>query len=369
MPLICLDCRYIGPRPSGIGGVVQALVDHLPALAPDLDFLFLRHAARDRPLSAAANVRETAVRAASNGPLSLWLLPWLVDLRGVHLFHAPANILPARLPMPSVTTIHDSMWLTSPDLCNPRLWGRVERRFYANGMWRALHRSAAIMTVSQATRADLVALVPQRAGQMVAALPGVSPDFRPVAPAGVPVWPRPYVLTVGQNAPYKNHINALRGFALAFPDAGGPDLLLVQRRGPDAAELHAAAAVLGVAHRVHIMPPIGDDRLAALYRGALALLHPSLCEGFGMPIAEAMASGCPVVTSNCSAMPEVTGGAALLVDPRDPASIADALRRLAVDTALAQTLSELGIRRAGELDRRRFAAETLAVYRRVLAGG
>lgn len=369
MPRICLDCRYIGPRPSGIGGVVQALADHLPTLAPDLEFLFLRHPSLKQPLSDAANVSETVVRAASNGPLSLWLLPHLVDLRGVDLFHAPANILPAGLTMASVTTIHDSMWLTHPDLCNPRLWGVVERRFYANGMWRALRRSDAILTVSEATRADLVALVPERATQIVAALPGVAPDFRPAGLGQPPVRPGPYVLTVGQNAPYKNHLNAIRGFALAFPDADGPDLVLVQRRGPDGAALRAMAKSLGLADRVQIMPPVDDDQLAHLYRGAIALLHPSLCEGFGMPIAEAMASGCPVVTSDRSAMPEVTDGAALLVDPCNPAAIAAGLRRLAADPVLARRLSALGIARAAVLDRRRFAAETLAVYRRVLAAG
>lgn len=369
MPRICLDCRYIGPRPSGIGGVVQALVDHLPTLAPDIDFLFLRHPALRRPLADAANVRESVVRAAANGPVSLWLLPHIVDLRGLDLFHAPANILPAGLAMPSVTTIHDSMWLTRPELCNPRPWGAVERRFYANGMWRALRRSAVILTVSEATRADLAALVPARADRIVAALPGVSPDFRPAVQDPSPAHSRPYVLTVGQNAPYKNHRNAICGFALAFPDAGGPDLLLVQRRGPDGAELRATARSLGVADRVRFLPPVDDERLAALYRGAIALLHPSLCEGFGMPIAEAMASGCPVVTSDRSAMPEVTGGAALLVDPCDPAAIAAALRRLAGEPGLREDLVARGIARASVLDRRHFAAETLAVYRRLLPSG
>jgi glycosyltransferase involved in cell wall biosynthesis len=369
MPTVCLDCRYIGPRPSGIGNVVQALVDHLPGLAPDLDFLLLRHPALDRPLSPLPNVRETVVRAAANGPLSLWLLPRLIDLRGVDLFHAPANILPAGLAMPSITTIHDSMWLNRPQLCNPRLWGQVERRFYANGMRRALRRSRAILTVSEATRADLVALAPDRAAHIVAAPPGVSPAFGPADANTRVAWPRRFILTVGQYAPYKNHHNALAAFARAFPEADGPDLLFVQRRGPDTAGLRAMAAALGVGERVHCLPPVDERQLAALYRGALALLHPSLCEGFGMPVAEAMASGCPVVTSDRSAMPEVAGGAALLADPEDPDAIAAALRRIADDPECAQRLSALGIERARKLDRSQFAAATLAVYRTLLAGG
>jgi glycosyltransferase involved in cell wall biosynthesis len=96
------------------------------------------------------------------------------------------------------------------------------------------------------------------------------------------------------------------------------------------------------------------------------LLHPSFIEGFGNPVAEAMACGCPVVTSNCSAMPEVAGGAALLVDPHDPASIAAALRRVTQDPALAAELRQLGLARAARLDWRAFAAANLALYRKVL---
>lgn len=368
MPLICLDCRYIGPRPSGIGGVVRALVDHLPDLAPDLDFLLLRNPAMTNPLSTAPNIREVTVTASANGPASLWWLPRLVDLRGVDLFHAPANILPAGLVMPAVTTIHDAMWLTRPDLCNPAIWGQVERRFYSHGMRRALRRSAAILTVSEASRSDIIAFAPDCADRIVAALPGVSPGFRPADDGDLAPHPRPYVLTVGQNAPYKNHATAIRGFDLAFPDGTGPDLVLVQRRGPDADALRSLVRATGLGDRVQFLTPVSDDHLAALYRGAIALLHPSFCEGFGMPLAEAMASGCPVITSNLSAMPEVTGGAALLVDPNDPADIAAALRAVATDPTLANQLSDKGRERAKALDWRAFAAANLAVYRSVLAG-
>ena len=104
-----------------------------------------------------------------------------------------------------------------------------------------------------------------------------------------------------------------------------------------------------------------------LYCGAEALLHPSFIEGFGNPVAEAMACGCPVVTSDCSAMPEVAGGAALLADPRDPGAIAAALKRAVEDPALAADLRARGLRRAAELDWRAFAAANCALYRRVLS--
>jgi glycosyltransferase involved in cell wall biosynthesis len=106
--------------------------------------------------------------------------------------------------------------------------------------------------------------------------------------------------------------------------------------------------------------------LPALYGGALAFVFPSLWEGFGLPVLEAMASGAPVVTSNRGALPEVTGGAALLVEP-DPAPLADALERILVEPALRERLSAAGLARAAAFSWERTARETLAVYRAATA--
>ncbi|MFN4020862.1 MAG: glycosyltransferase family 4 protein [Erythrobacter sp.] len=373
MARIALDCRYLGLRPSGIGECVAALVRHLPELAPDCEFVFLRNALREEPLSGAANVRERVVRSPANGPLTLLHLPLAVDLAGIDLFHAPANILPGGLTMPAITTVHDVMWLTHPQWCNPSPWGHIERRFYGHGIRRALARSALVATVSEASRAAICALAPQAAKRVKVTLSGVAEDFRPLlsddvalARIGVPQG-RAYVLVVGQGAPYKNHEGALRAFALAFGAQGGIDLVLVRRRGDTGPALERLAGQLGIAGRVHFLGPVGRPALVQLYSAAAMLLHPSFIEGFGNPLAEAMACGCPVVTSDCSAMPEVTGGAALLADPHDPGALAAALRRVAEDPALAADLRRRGRERAAQLDWRAFAAANLALYRRVLA--
>ncbi len=118
--------------------------------------------------------------------------------------------------------------------------------------------------------------------------------------------------------------------------------------------------------RVHVLEPIDRAALVQLYNGAAALLHPSFIEGFGNPVAEAMACGCPVVTSNCSAMPEVAGGAALLADPHDPGAIAAALQHVTHNRAFAAALRQRGLARAAQLDWGAFAAANLALYRKVL---
>lgn len=369
---IALDCRYLGLRPSGIGELVAALVRHLPALAPDIQFTFLRHPLRREQLSNAANVREVVVDAPANGPVTMLHLPLAVDLRGVDLFHAPANILPGGLTMPSITTIHDMMWLTHPSWCNPALWGRFEQRFYRHGIMRALNRSALITTVSEASRAEIIRFSPASADRVVVTRSGVADDFRPILPdagalAQMGLVPgRRYVLVVGQGAPYKNHEGALRAFALACGSSPDIDLVLVRRRGGLRRELLELIQTLGLASRVHVLEPIDRRALVQLYSGAAALLHPSFIEGFGNPVAEAMACGCPVVASNCSAMPEVAGDAALLANPQDPGSVAAALSQILQHPELAAKLRQLGLARAAQLDWRAFAAANLALYRKVL---
>ncbi|WP_457310775.1 glycosyltransferase family 4 protein [Sphingomonas sp. UYAg733] len=375
MPLVCIDCRYIRAPPSGIGEVVQALVDHAPALAPDLRFLLLKHPEAPAILSGAANVTERAVTFAANGPATMWMMSRLTDLSEVDLFHAPANILPHGLTMPTVTTVHDVMWLKHPDwAAKPGLRGRIDRAFYRHGIRHALDRSTRIATVSQATRDEIATIDPVAAERTFVTLSGVAPDFRRLAAqdGGAAALPalagRRYILTVGQYAPYKNHLAALEAFAMAFGDDPDIALVFVQRQGDGAAALLPRAATLGVADRVLFVPHLDREHLIALYNGALALCHPSLYEGFGNPIAEAMACGCPVVTSNVSAMPEVAGGAALLIDPSQVTSIAAALHRVASEPGLGDVLRQRGLDRAVSLPWIRFAQANVTLYREVLAG-
>lgn len=370
---IALDCRYIGSRPSGIGEVVAALVEHLPALAPDWEFTFLRNLEAPAPLSTAANVREVVVRAAANGPVTLLNLPSAVDLSGIDLFHAPANILPGGLAMPTITTVHDLMWLTHPQWCNPGPWGWVERAFYRHGITRALRRSARIVTVSEATRSAIHAFEPAAERKTSVIPSGVASDFAPaprdaatLARIGVPAGRR-YVLVVGQGAPYKNHEGALRAFAAALGARGDVDLVMVRRRGANGARLERLARSLGIKGRVHVLGSVPRADLVQLYAGADVLLHPSLCEGFGNPVAEAMACGCPVITSDTSAMPEVAGDAAVLVNPRDVGDMAAALLRVIEDASLRAALRSRGLTRAAAFDWRACAAAHLALYAGVLA--
>lgn len=378
---VCIDCRYIRERPSGIATIVQALVEHLPSMAPDLDFFFLRHPNAPARLSFAPNVRERVVRYEANGPATLFALPRLVDLRGVDLFHGTFNTLPVGLTMPTVVTLCDVMWIKHADWARSSgLRGHVETAFYRNGMWRSLRQASRLVAISEATRSEIGTLDRGAWERTRVALEGVSDDYHPLegeagrraleaARAKYLPGARRYVLTVGQFTPYKNHVTVVRAFATAFRDQPDVHLALVQRLGPGPKVLEPLARSLGIEGRVKFLSGVPLPELVALYGGAIALCHPSLYEGFGNCPAEAMACGCPVVTSNRSSMPEVSGVAALLVDPENPHDVAAALHRVAREPDLAASMRARGLVRAKELTWKGHAERNLRVYREILPMG
>jgi glycosyltransferase involved in cell wall biosynthesis len=376
---VCIDCRYIRERPSGIGVVNQALVDRIPNLAPDLDFLFLKHPKAPQRLSACSNVQEVVVPQEANGPATLFWLPRVFDFRSVDLYHCPFNLLPHGLRTKSVVTVCDVMWIKTPQWAqHRRLYRHIERLFYQHAIWNALRHADRLICISEATRNEVQSLDSKASARARVALEGVSNDFRQMSAEELStrlealrhrrILPnKRYVLTVGQYSAYKNHEGVVRAFALAFWDNPDIDLVLVQRLGNGSRILGDIAKSIGIADRVHVLQAIPFDDLVALYNGALALCHPSFVEGFGNPIAEAMACACPVVTSNRSAMPEVVNGAGLLVNPDNASSIATSLRRVAFDSEFRAERIELGLKRAKELSWDAFAHKTLDVYRETLA--
>lgn len=375
--MIAIDCRYIRERPSGIGPYVQSLVDFLPELAPDLHFLLLKHPKAPARLSYAPNVHEVVFPYEPTGPVTMWALPQLADLRGVKLFHATFNVMPAWLKMPTITTIHDVMWVQHPEWCRvPGPWGYVETFYYNHGIRRALQKSARIAAISDATKREIGNLDRDAESRTRVTHYGVSDDWRPpkddeerqFAERMREKWvpgARRYVLTVGQFAGYKNHDGVVRAFARAFRDDPSMHLALVQRLGKGSL-LVPLIEQLGLQGRVHFLKDVPFDELRALFWGAVCLCHPSLAEGFGNPPSEALGAGTPIVTSNRSSMPEVSGGAGILVNPESDAEIADAMRKIADDPQLAAKMRADGLEKVKQFRWKATAEKTLAIYREVL---
>ncbi|HEV7493846.1 glycosyltransferase family 1 protein [Baekduia sp.] len=228
----------------------------------------------------------------------------------------------------------------------------------------ALRRAAALPCISEATRADLVRLFPYATSKATMIPLAADPAFSTPVPApGHPALEgKPYVLAVGTLEPRKNLERLIAAWSSLDADArAGHVLALVGPIGWDAAPILSAARDQGA----QLLGRVSEDELRALYAGASAFAYPSLYEGFGLPILEAMAAGAPVVTSNVSSLPEVAGNAALLVDPTDITAIASALARLLSDPALANDLRTRGHARAALFSWERTARETLALLRSI----
>jgi glycosyltransferase involved in cell wall biosynthesis len=280
---------------------------------------------------------------------------------GARLLHLPAGLGPARPLLPAVVTIHDTMVFRFPQLFRP--W----HRHYARVMLPRLARAAAlVITGSQATRADLIehlgvapdriAVVPYGVDIRFAPLAADSPEARAVV-ARYHLPPN-FILAVGAIEPRKNLPRILDAVRQLNGRAATAGVTLVHA-GPEgwAHDVpREAARFLGYV-------PAADLRV--LYGLARAFVYPSLWEGFGFPVIEAMACGCPVITSDVSALPEVAGGAALLVDPTATEQLAAAIARVWADEGLRRDLVARGRARAAGFTWQRTARETVAVYERV----
>jgi glycosyltransferase involved in cell wall biosynthesis len=294
-----------------------------------------------------------------------WSQPRLAARRRLDVVHGLANVTPLFAPrVARVVTLLDLIWL--------RHSGTMTRRETIGMKASAIpsaRRADRVIAISGAARDDLVRTLRLDPARVDVTHLGVSVDER--APAvGEPELRRrlelgdsPVVLCVSQKRTHKNLsslVSAMAGLNAVLVLPGAPT--------PHEAELRALAEELGVSERVRFPPWLEDDELEGLYRLAACFALPSLEEGFGLPVLEAMARGVPVCCSNASSLPEVVGDAGLLFDPHDVDDIRDTVRRVLEDASFAEALATRGRERAREFTWRRTAESTLASYRRAIAG-
>ncbi|MBK9964396.1 MAG: glycosyltransferase family 4 protein [Holophagales bacterium] len=272
---------------------------------------------------------------------------------GPDVFFSPWGAVPGGSPVPVVATLHDVSFLALPRTLPLR------HRLYWSRLARRLPLAAAVIAVSEATRTAALARLPLDPSRVHVVPEAAGSAFRPAGKDRVEEarkrhsLPERFVLAVGAFEPRKNLGTAVAATGLVARRLGAPlPLVVVGREAPGPIEGAPHARRLG---------PLGDDELAALMTSATAVVVPSLDEGFGLPLLEAMSCGAPVVASNAGALPEVAGGAALLVDPLDDAGWVDALARIVEDDALAARLRSGGLARAEAFSWRATARATLAL--------
>lgn len=369
MKRVVFDARYLGSAASGIGRHTRELCAAIQHERPELEWAFVeRNHGAVRPLRAEASL---VFDHAPYGPqTSLMLGRKLRGLGSADLYHSPFHVLPHQLGYPAVLTMHDAFNFEQPKTSNypfPISW--VEWGYFLWAVPDSLARARRVIAVSKTTADEIVRRVPACRHKIRVVYHGVTESFRRLADRDT-VSRRcreligsdaPFLLCIGAISPNKNHARMLRAFAAAFPGASPVHLVVVHRFG-SARRLERLAAELGVLDRYHALGSAADEDVLSLLNGALAFVFCSTFEGFGLPLLEAMAAGCPVLTSSASCLPEIAGKAALFADPRDLADMALKMRQLYREPSLRDELIERGLERRTAFSWRKAAKETLEVY-------
>jgi glycosyltransferase involved in cell wall biosynthesis len=367
---VAIDVRKL--HDFGIGTYIRNLLRHLARIDHHTEYVLL---CRERDLGAPAtlgpNFRSVLEPSPNYSIREQLHVPWVLRRERPDVYHAPHYVLPVAVPTRSVVTIHDCIHLMFPQY----LPNRAAYTYAWTTMRSAARRAQRVLTVSEASKRDILHFCGIPAGKVVVVHNAIDERYW-VPPAAEDIervreryqLQHRFVLYAGTIKPHKNLVRLIAAFAQLRREFDDVTLLII---GDEISKLPALRrAVHG--HKLHkhvrFLGYVDERTLAALYRLASVFAFPSLYEGFGLPPLEAMASGTPVVTSNVSSLPEVTGDAAVLVDPRDVDAIVDGLSRVLRDPDLAATLRERGLARARAFSWEVSVNRTLRVYREVATG-
>ena len=371
---IAIDASSVPAKPAGAGVYAIELVRAMAERdRRDGYALFARGSTFDVDMGDKRNWKIERVSASSRPARLAWeqiQLPRALDRLGIDVLHSTHHTLPlAGVRCRRVVTIHDVTFFRIPERYPPI------RRFYMQTLTRLSACAAdAIIVPSNAALDDVLSRLHVPAEKVVTVYEAPARRFAPVpAPESVPVLRElgvdsPYVLSVGSLEPGKNRPRLIRAMRMLRDQGFEQRLVVVGQKAWNLDDELALVTELNMQDRVQYLGYVGDSQLPALYSAAAAFAFPSLHEGFGLPVIEAMACGTPVLTSNISATAEVAGDAAVLVDPLSVEAIRDGLRQLLGDPALRAELSARGLGRASEFSWGRAADETHAVYERVVRG-
>jgi glycosyltransferase involved in cell wall biosynthesis len=293
------------------------------------------------------------------------LIPLVLRRLRPDLFHAASFAVPLIQPCRTVVTIYDLIHLVFPGHYT------LLHRFYFQVVLRwALRRAAKIITISESSRSDLVSFYGLPKGKIEIAYPAVDAKFKPLDRGSIANFkkkrglPDHFVLYVGNRKQHKNIPGLIAAYSKFREQDRGAHYLVLSGSADEATA--SLARRYRVEDRLFYAQNIADDELPLMYNSADVFVFPSLYEGFGLPALEALACGVPVIASNVSSLPEVVGDAGILVDPRDPDSLAAAIGRAANDPELARRLRERGPLRSAQFSWQKCARETLQIYRRTM---
>jgi glycosyltransferase involved in cell wall biosynthesis len=363
---IAFDLRRIGN--PGIGRYMKCLAESIIAHAPEHDYLLILPPQGEH-LVHAPNAQKLCTGLKYYSFREQFELPRILSRYKVDLLHSPHFLLPLVRPCPAVATIHDVIYMACPEDL-PSLPGRLYYRTMMNACSRMATR---IITDSKHSKDEIVRYLHADSSKIEVIYPAVDPFFQSGAdPAEVASVrsrfgiDRDYILCVGIYKPRKNHARLLKAFQLLLETGVQSQLVIAGPLGEGKPILQRLAAEFGIAEYVVSTGFVNDADLRALYSDARVYVCPSLYEGFGFTVLEAMACGAPVVCSSSTSLPEVAGKAALYFDPHKPEEIAIQLGRAFSNDSVRASLMADGRSNLLRFNWAETARQTLAVYRQAL---
>lgn len=375
---IGVDCRFIQDKFHGIGRYTYKLLTSLSSLEGShrvIAFVDPSLPNSRFPINKLAQSDNIEIRTISiplYHPRELW--SWYAELRQspVDVFHSPYFWSPMLLPCPLITTIHDMIYDRYPNYIPARRFALV----YKVTSRLALKKSRRVIAISEATRSDIIHFTNTERKKIVVVQPSVDAWFTPIHDERTRQdvrqrygLPSTYILAVGARRPHKNIGRLIASFsriAANIPHAlvlvGSIDKRFPIEAADDIIRLKREGRILEIAE-------VAESDMPTLYSMADLFVQPSIIEGFGLPVLEAMACGCPVACSNTTSLPEVAGNAAMYFDPLSEVEIDKSIRETVLSPDLLRDLAQRGLRRAAQFSRRTEAQRTLEVYISAVSNG
>ncbi len=368
---ICIDAREVRDVETGVGRYAFSLVRAIARLDRHNEYLLLRRAAYPRPLVEQTNFTDIAVPYGISTGRNIVGGASVVNPLRADIYHCLFHLLPLGVRARRIVlTLHDLIWINSPDIAYEARWrGWMARRFAGPLIGNSVRKAHHVITVSETTRRDALARYPGSPSKFTAIHHGSDGSSREENVAGAlpeVCRGRRFIFSLGNTKPYKNIRRLIEAFGVVAKQS--PDVfLLISGRGDGYATLAELTRNLGITRNVLFTEQLSDGEVRACFQEAVFFVFPSVVEGFGLPVIEAMANGCPVLTSDASSLSEIAGDAAVLVNPFEVASIAGGMTRLIRDEALRERLVARGRRRAARYTWQDCAQKTMGVYREIMS--
>jgi glycosyltransferase involved in cell wall biosynthesis len=374
MPALLFDARLVLPKPTGIGQYIVSLLPELWRQAPDWQIHLLRGPnswpGYDIKQWQSPNLIHHISHERHMSLRQQWTLPRLAQKLGVDLIHYPHFDAPVLYqPIPVVTTLYDAKYLIRPDFFTAL--SQLKRLYMRFCFAQTLRRAAGVIAISEATAQDMRHLFGKPGARLSVIHLAANAQFQPASSEAVAFFRenyrlrRPFILTVGERRPHKNHLGLLKAYAQS-QSQHTHDLVIIGQPYQDYTAPKEFVQANGLMERVHFLSNVTLQELVAAYTAADLFALVSFYEGFGLPVLEAMACGTAVIAANTTATGEILGQGGVAVNPVDTDAIQAAIDSLITDAKLRQTWVAKGFEWQKQFSWRRAAAETLALYRSIL---